>query len=123
VLGLEAHAAAFYDALLKVNEEYPNRISPRSLMYWKRAALRPLYLAPNEDDDTVTGPRFLIDYEAQKAKETEAKERAAENGAAEKTEEEPPVETEDKESIAENNAAAEKIEEKPPVEAEATKDG
>jgi hypothetical protein len=67
VLGLEAHAAAFYDAVLKVDEDFPNRISQRSMMYWKRAAARPLYLAPDEDDDNaVTGPMFLISYETRK---------------------------------------------------------
>jgi hypothetical protein len=34
------------------------------MMYWKRAAKRPLYLAPDEDDDSaMDGPQFLIDYE------------------------------------------------------------
>jgi hypothetical protein len=70
VLGLEAHAAAFYDAVLKVDEDFQNRISQRSMMYWKRAATRPLYLAPDEDDDdAIIGPKFLISHEARKAQD------------------------------------------------------
>ena len=68
VLGLESHAAAYFDALMKVSEDFPNRISSRSMMYWERAAKRPLYLAPDQDDDdAVTGPKFLVDYERSKA--------------------------------------------------------
>ncbi|KIW00256.1 hypothetical protein, variant [Verruconis gallopava] len=64
VLGLTARADAFYKAILEVNTDFPNRISARSLMYWKRAAERPLYLSPDQDDDdVVTGPRFLLDFE------------------------------------------------------------
>jgi hypothetical protein len=68
VLGLDAHAAAYHDALLKVNQDFPNRLGARSMMYWKRAATRPLHLAPDEDDDdSMDGPQFLIDYEKAKA--------------------------------------------------------
>jgi hypothetical protein len=84
VLGLEAHAAVFYDAILKVNEDFPNRISSRSMMYWKRAAVRPLFLAPDEDgDDAVVGPRFLIDYEAQKAKAKDSVSKFGNDGHSE----------------------------------------
>ena len=63
VLGLEQNALAFYDAIQQVNEDFPKRISPRSMMYWKRAATRPLYLAPDvDDDDAMTGPKFLQDF-------------------------------------------------------------
>lgn len=83
VLGLEAHAAAYYDALLKVNQDFPKRIGPRSMMYWKRAAMRPLYLAPDEDDDdAVKGPKYLIDHETRKAK---AKVEGGANGDAAST--------------------------------------
>lgn len=69
VLGLEAHAAAYFEALQKVNQDFPNRIGARSMMYWQRAAKRPLYLAPDQDDDeAVEGPRFLIDFEMNKSK-------------------------------------------------------
>lgn len=69
VLGLEAHAAAFYDAILKVDEDFPKRISPRSMMYWRRAVERPLHLAPDEDDDESSdGPDFLVAYSMQTTK-------------------------------------------------------
>ena len=70
MLGLDAHAAAFYDALLQVNQDFPNRIGTRSMMYWERAAKRPLNLAPDEDNESATtGPRFLVEYEAEKSKQ------------------------------------------------------
>ncbi|KAF2836271.1 hypothetical protein M501DRAFT_912189, partial [Patellaria atrata CBS 101060] len=53
VLGLEAEARAFFEALEEVYETGlgRSRIGPTSMMYWTRAAERPLYLAPDEDDD------------------------------------------------------------------------
>jgi hypothetical protein len=56
--------------VLGVNGDFPNRLGARSLMYWERAAKRPLNLAPDEDDDDASiGPRFLVEYEAMKRKE------------------------------------------------------
>lgn len=75
VLGLEEHAQAFYHALLEVDRDFPGRISKGSIMYWTRAAVRPLYLAPSEDDDdAVTGPQFLQDFAKAEA---DAAEKAA----------------------------------------------
>jgi hypothetical protein len=63
VLGLEEDAQAFYEALLAVDADFPARISKGSIMFWTRAAVRPLYLAPSEaDDDAVTGPQYLKDF-------------------------------------------------------------
>ena len=59
VLGLEQNAQAFYKAIQDVSKDYPGRIGARSIMYWKRAAVRRLALAPDEDDETVKGQRFL----------------------------------------------------------------
>lgn len=64
VLGLEEEALAFFKALKLVQEA--SNISPRSLMYWSRAAFRPLDIAPEvdpEDEDTVRGPKFLRELE------------------------------------------------------------
>ena len=70
VLGLDAHAKAFHDAVVKVNNDFSKRIGPRSMMYWERAAKRPLNLAPDEDSEsTKIGPRFLVDYEAAKGED------------------------------------------------------
>ncbi|KAF2426299.1 hypothetical protein EJ08DRAFT_377489 [Tothia fuscella] len=63
VLGLEEDAKAFHQAIIDVDRDFPNKIGPQSLMYWKRAAERPLYLPPNEDDDdAITGPAFLREF-------------------------------------------------------------
>ncbi|KAL8931219.1 MAG: hypothetical protein Q9216_007252, partial [Gyalolechia sp. 2 TL-2023] len=54
VLGLQDEAAAFYAALVDIAEGEKQQggvISPRSLMFWRRAAERPLYLAPEDDDE------------------------------------------------------------------------
>jgi hypothetical protein len=68
ILGLEQNAGMFYRSLLKINDQFKNHLGPRSLNYWRRAALRPLHVAPDEDDDNViTGRRFLLDYEASRA--------------------------------------------------------
>ena len=73
MLGLEQKAQAFYEALLQVNSAFPNRIGARSLMYWKRAATRPLYLAPDvDDDDAVIGPEFLQEFEEARAQQAES---------------------------------------------------
>jgi hypothetical protein len=45
------------------------------MMYWRRAATRPLYLAPDEDDDdAVSGKKFLHDFEVEKAAKSSATE-------------------------------------------------
>jgi hypothetical protein len=84
VLGLEQNAGAFYRCLFEVNNQFKSHLGPRSLEYWKRAALRPLYIAPDEDDDNASsGRRFLIDYEASRAAELESKTALAGGEASE----------------------------------------
>ncbi|KAL9123443.1 MAG: hypothetical protein Q9187_000013 [Circinaria calcarea] len=64
ILGLEEEAKAFFAALTDVYEQqYPGRIGPRSMMYWKRAAERPLSLAPAHDKDNGQGADFLYEFE------------------------------------------------------------
>jgi hypothetical protein len=70
VLGLEEEALAFFKALKLVKEV--SNISSRSLMYWSRAAFRPLDIAPDvdpEDEDAVRGPKFLRDFEEKRREE------------------------------------------------------
>jgi hypothetical protein len=57
VLGLEPVATAFHQALV----QNAAGVSDRSLMYWDRAARRPLHLAPDDDDETAEGIDFLRD--------------------------------------------------------------
>ncbi|KAL8884186.1 MAG: hypothetical protein Q9215_007710, partial [Flavoplaca cf. flavocitrina] len=58
VLGLENEAEAFYEALLDVAGERSGVISQKSVMFWRRAAERPLDVAP-EDEDGEGGRRGL----------------------------------------------------------------
>lgn len=53
VLGLEAEAEEFYRALVKAAAPKPGRnggVNPRTLMFWKRAAKRPLQVPPENED-------------------------------------------------------------------------
>lgn len=72
VLGLEDEAIAFFDALKKLNRTRPGRIGSTPMMYWTRAAKRPLNIAPDEDDEgdeesedgaIAIGPAFLREFE------------------------------------------------------------
>lgn len=63
VLGLEDESTAFYAALLRVAEENPGVISQKSLMFWGRAAERPMSLAPEDEEDKGQGKDFLYRYE------------------------------------------------------------
>ncbi|KXT00675.1 hypothetical protein AC579_9543 [Pseudocercospora musae] len=56
ILGLGPVAKGFHEAL-KQQEE--GRVSRRSLMYWQRAAERPLHLPPDESNDGATGIVWL----------------------------------------------------------------
>lgn len=67
VLGLEEEAEAFFAALEHLCQSVDVRISSSSLMFWTRAAKRPLYLAPEQDEDGGDGADFL--YEFQKSHE------------------------------------------------------
>lgn len=71
VLGLEDEALAFYQRLKQIYSS--GEISPRSFMFWTRAAERPLNIAPeiDNDEDNTTGPQFLRDFERLR-KEVEA---------------------------------------------------
>ncbi|KAL8712624.1 MAG: hypothetical protein Q9220_003155 [cf. Caloplaca sp. 1 TL-2023] len=61
VLGLGAEAQAFYTALTS-HPEVISKVGKTSLMYWSRAATRPLYLAP-EDDEGDGGREWLREWE------------------------------------------------------------
>lgn len=63
VLGLEDEARAFFVALEEVCHLHEGCISQKSLMFWARAAERPLYLAPEDDSDDGNGEDFLYEYE------------------------------------------------------------
>ncbi|KAF2164706.1 hypothetical protein M409DRAFT_25098 [Zasmidium cellare ATCC 36951] len=54
ILGLDQVAQTFYQALV----DNARGVSPRSLMYWKRAAKRPLELPPDQPD----GSRAVVEW-------------------------------------------------------------
>lgn len=58
LLGLGEDAAALHEFLAN-DEDVMSRVSPRSQMYWRRAAERPLHLSPDEDDDDAEGIEWL----------------------------------------------------------------
>ena len=69
VLGLEDEAEEFFEALRRVYEKL-KREGPRermigytSLIFWTRAAKRPLFLAPDDEEDRGRGQKFLYDFE------------------------------------------------------------
>ena len=68
VLGLETEAWEFFKALKRVYEG--GKIGQKSMMFWTRAVERPLYLAP-EDEDDEGGCQFLYEFET--GKETSSK--------------------------------------------------
>lgn len=63
VLGLEQEAEAFFITLANVNQSCVGKISKSSLIFWARAARRPLWLAPDVDDVGETGKGFLWEFE------------------------------------------------------------
>ncbi|KAL8780409.1 MAG: hypothetical protein Q9213_006494, partial [Squamulea squamosa] len=63
VLGLEEEAAAFFEALMQVVRERRGAISQKTVLFWRRAAERPLYLAPEEDEDQGRGKEWLYRFE------------------------------------------------------------
>lgn len=81
VLGLEAEATAFFEA---VEDVYltTGRIGGRSFMYWTRAIERPLYLAPEDARDKGDGKDFLYEFEAEKDRKTKDLEKATVSGPA-----------------------------------------
>lgn len=74
VLGLEEEAAAFFSTLQRV--QAASNISSKSLMFWTRAAERPLYIAPEDEDDEGTADGYLYRYEEDKKVKLEAEEKA-----------------------------------------------
>jgi hypothetical protein len=50
VLGLQKEYQAFFAALKDVHADPEFSISDRSMMYWRRAVERPLYLAPDDEE-------------------------------------------------------------------------
>jgi hypothetical protein len=63
VLGLEPEAEAFFVAVEQLCQSVNGQISSRSLMFWTRAAKRPLHLAPEQDEDEGDGADFLHEFE------------------------------------------------------------
>ena len=63
VLGLEAEAKAFYDALTEVFDASKGHIGQKSMMFWTRAVSRPLHLAPDVESDESEGEGFLYDHD------------------------------------------------------------
>ncbi|KAM3416679.1 Opioid growth factor receptor [Cercospora zeina] len=59
ILGLEKAASDFYEALC-ANEG--GKVASRSLMYWERAAKRPLHLPPDESNEEAPGVGWLRGY-------------------------------------------------------------
>ncbi|MCJ1320353.1 hypothetical protein MMC15_005691 [Xylographa vitiligo] len=68
VLALVKEARAFFAALQAVYKSSDGRISQKSMMFWTRAAERPLYLAPEDDEDEGEGLDFLYEYEEKKTR-------------------------------------------------------
>ncbi|MCJ1313738.1 hypothetical protein MMC25_007418 [Agyrium rufum] len=66
VLGLEAEAGAFYAALKQVHGEFEGRISAKTMMFWTRAAERPLFLAPEDERDQGSAAGWLYALEGVK---------------------------------------------------------
>lgn len=58
VLGLSNEAAALH-RFLSTDEKVVSSVSPRSQMYWRRAAERELHLPPDEEDEDAEGIAWL----------------------------------------------------------------
>lgn len=58
VLGLGNEAKALHD-FLSTDEKVTSSVSPRSQMYWRRAAERALHLPPDEEDEDAEGIAWL----------------------------------------------------------------
>ncbi|KAL9077637.1 MAG: hypothetical protein Q9161_000009 [Pseudevernia consocians] len=71
VLGLDEHAAAFHRALSAVYDGGRSGIGAKTMMFWTRAAERPLYLAPEDERDEGRGKDFLYEFEASRQGEAD----------------------------------------------------
>lgn len=60
VLGSNKQATALFECLGGL-EEVMEEVSKKSLMFWERAAKRPLHLSPDETDEEATGVSWLRD--------------------------------------------------------------
>ena len=80
VLGLENEALEFFKALKRVYED--GKIGQKSMMFWTRAIERPLYLAP-EDDDDDGGCQFLYEFESGKEESSEITPNSVDSGEEE----------------------------------------
>ncbi|MCJ1252788.1 hypothetical protein MMC24_000594 [Lignoscripta atroalba] len=72
VLSMENEAEAFFAALEGVYKARRGQISQKSMMFWTRAAKRPLYLAPEDEEDEGEGQDFLYEYEEARDSENKA---------------------------------------------------
>lgn len=79
VLGLEREAEAFFVALEQPSLAGKGRISSKSLMFWTRAAKRPLYLAPIDDRDGGEGADFLYEFEKRRQERQDGEDVEAES--------------------------------------------
>lgn len=68
VLGLEEEAEQFFQALGRLYRGGNSGISQKSMMFWERAAKRPLFLAPEDEEDVGEGKDFLYEYEERRKK-------------------------------------------------------
>lgn len=64
---------------MSVYDDGRSGIGPKSMMFWARAAERPLYLAPEDETDEGQGKDFLYEYEASKQAEANGN-AAVQNG-------------------------------------------
>ena len=65
VLGLENDAHEFFMALKGVYGQ-GEKIGPTSMLFWSRAMERPLFIAPEDDEDEGHGVDFLYDFERER---------------------------------------------------------
>lgn len=88
VLGLEEEAEQFYQAVSRLYRGGKSGISQKSMMFWERAARRPLFLAPEDEEDVDEGKDFLHDYEESRGKAIDkAKEKDMDGGNGSKGQE------------------------------------
>ena len=80
VLGLENEALELFKALKRVYEG--GKIGQKSMMFWTRAIERPLYLAP-EDEDDEGGCQFLYEFESGKERSPETMPKSGNSGEEE----------------------------------------
>lgn len=63
ILGLEEEAAAFYIELERIFRANRDMIRRNSLVFWTRAAKRPLFMTPEQEEDDGRGKDFLLELE------------------------------------------------------------